>query len=241
MINSYRANVEVIRPGLFGDAPPGRDGSPTPRISGLQPDLSNPTVTFVKVGDKVVAKVPFTDIEKLGLRVGASWTTRLAQNCEQAFNVFSARLDAEKLLKVKDRTAAQLEAKLTEKGVAKAIAQQAVAELKSAGVVRDEVVAELLAERELADGASSTKVRRKLAEAGVSDDTATATLRRATNGKSDATRARELATQLAKKLPAKLTKAAKWRRLFAALERRGFDEDVARAAVRKVLGPEPTA
>jgi hypothetical protein len=93
VINSYRANVEMVRPGLFGDAPPGRDGSLTPRISGLQPDLTNPSVTFVKVGDKVVAKVPFMDIEKLGLRVGASWTSRLAQTCEQAFQVMQDSRD----------------------------------------------------------------------------------------------------------------------------------------------------
>lgn len=239
MINSYRANVEMARPGLFGDAPPGRDGSPTPRISGLQPDLTNPTVTFVKVGDKVVSKVPFMDIEKLGLRVGASWTSRLAQNCEQAFAVFSAKDQAVKLLAAKGRTAVQLEVKLIEKGVAKAVAHSAVEELRTQGLIRDDLVAEQLVEDELSQGSATSLVRRKLQEAGVSEETATATLRRATGGKSEATRAKMVATETAKKLSPKLSKSVKWRRVLAALERKGFEEDVARQATRKVLGPEP--
>lgn len=239
MINSYRANVEMARPGLFGDAPPGRDGSPTPRISGLQPDLTNPTVTFVKVGDKVVSKVPFMDIEKLGLRVGASWTSRLAQNCEQAFAVFSAKDQAVKLLAAKGRTAVQLEVKLIEKGVAKAVAHSAVEELRTQGLIRDDLVAEQLVEDELSQGSATSLVRRKLQEAGVSEETATATLRRATGGKSEATRAKIVATETAKKLSPKLSKSVKWRRVLAALERKGFEEDVARQATRKVLGPEP--
>jgi regulatory protein len=239
VINSYRANVEMARPGLFGDAPPGRDGSPTPRISGLQPDLTNPTVTFVKVGDKVVSKVPFMDIEKLGLRVGASWTSRLAQNCEQAFSVFNAKDQAVKMLHAKGRTAVQLEVKLVEKGVTKAIAQSAIEELRKEGLIRDDLVAEQLAEDELSRGTATSLVRRKLQEAGVSDETATATLKRATGGKSESTRAKLVAEQAVKKLPAKLTKGVKWKRVLATLERKGFEEDVARLATKKVLGPEP--
>lgn len=239
MINSYRVNVEVVRPGLFGDAPSGRDGSPTPRISGLQPDLSDLTVAFVKVGDKVVAKVPFAEVEKLGLRVGASWTSRLAQTCEQAFNLFSAKETGKKILAIKGRTAQQLEVKLTEKGVSVAIARQAVEELRRDGVVKDEIVAEQMAEAEVSKGAGAERVKRKLRDAGVSEETATATLKRVTKGKSEATRAKEAAEEIAKKLPAKLAKASKWRRVAQGLERRGFDEDVARAATRKVLGPEP--
>jgi SOS response regulatory protein OraA/RecX len=239
MINSYRANVEVIRPGLFGDAPPGRDGSPTPRISGLQPDLSNPTVTFVKVGDRVVAKVPFMDIEKLGLRVGASWTSRLAQTCDQAWQLMQAKEHAVKILKVKGKTAVQLEAKLTEKGVGPVIAKQAVEDLKRDGLVSDEAIAEQLAEEEVGKGVAPSKVKERLRSVGVSEETATATLKRASGGKSETALAKAAAEQIIAKLPAKLAKGVKWRRVAAALQRRGFDEDVARSATRRVLGPEP--
>ncbi|GEM_PF-909063 len=239
MINSYRANVEVVRPGLFGDAPPGRDGSLTPRISGLQPDLTNLNVTFVKVGDKIVAKVPFTDIEKLGLRVGASWTTRLSQTCDQAFQVMQAKEQATKILAIKGKSASQLEGKLAEKGFASGIAKVAIDEMKKAGLINDQAVADAVVNVEVTRHTSVTFVRRKLVEAGIDEETATATIKRATKGKSETARARALAEELAEKLPSKLGKAARWRRVCQGLIRKGFDEDIARASTRKVEGPEP--
>jgi len=239
VINSYRANVEMVRPGLFGDAPPGRDGSLTPRISGLQPDLTNPSVTFVKVGDKVVAKVPFMDIEKLGLRVGASWTSRLAQTCEQAFQVMQAKEQATKILAIKGKSSSQLEAKLTEKGFNGSVAKTAVEEMKKAGLINDLAVAEAVVSVEVTRHTSVTIVRKKLEEAGIGEEMATATIKRATKGKSESARAKALAEELADKLPAKLGKAARWRRVCQGLIRKGFDEDIARAATRKVEGPEP--
>lgn len=238
-MNSYRANVEMVRPGLFGDAPPGRDGSLTPRISGLQPDLTNLNVTFVKVGEKVVAKVPFADIEKLGLRVGASWTTRLSQTCDQAFSVMQAKEHATKLLAIKGKSAVQLEAKLVEKGFTSAVVKVAVEELKKSGVVNDALVAEQVVGVEVTRHTSVTFVRKKLAEVGIDEETATATIKRATKGKSEAARAKAAAEELSDKIVGKVAKATRWRKVYQGLIRKGFDEDVARMATRKVEGPEP--
>ncbi|HYF15118.1 MAG TPA: hypothetical protein VD971_08625 [Phycisphaerales bacterium] len=210
MVNSYRLNVEVIRPGLFGDAPPGRDGSPTPRISGLQPDLSNPTVTFVKVGATVVAKVPFMEIEKLGLRVGASWTSRLAQTCQQAFDVMQAREQGERIARDERKCAAEVEAKLTKQGITAAVAKQAIDELKKAGIVSEAPLPPLEPET---NGKG----------------------RKAAKARPDMVRAVEAAEEALKKLPAKLDRAGKMRKLVAALARKGFDEDTANDAAAKAL------
>ncbi|MFO0858190.1 MAG: RecX family transcriptional regulator [Phycisphaerales bacterium] len=238
-MNSYRANVEMVRPGLFGDAPPGRDGSLTPRISGLQPDLTNLNVTFVKVGEKVVAKVPFADIEKLGLRVGASWTTRLSQTCDQAFSVMQAKEHATKLLAIKGKSAVQLEAKLVEKGFTSVVVKTAVEELKKSGVINDALVAEQVVGVEVTRHTSVTFVRKKLAEVGIDEETATATIKRATKGKSEAARAKAAAEELSDKIVGKVAKATRWRKVYQGLIRKGFDEDVARMATRKVEGAEP--
>ncbi len=238
-MNSYRANVEMVRPGLFGDAPPGRDGSLTPRISGLQPDLTNLNITFVKVGEKVVAKVPFADIEKLGLRVGASWTTRLSQTCDQAFAVMQAKDHATKILAVKGKSAVQLETKLVEKGFASAVVKAAVEELKKSGVVNDALMAEQVVGVEVTRHTSVVFVRKKLAEVGIDEETATATIKRATKGKSETARAKAAAEELSDKIVGKVAKATRWKKVYQGLIRKGFDEDVARMATRKVEGPEP--
>jgi SOS response regulatory protein OraA/RecX len=57
----------------------------------------------------------------------------------------------------------------------------------------------------------------------------------------DVDAARVLARQLARKLPARLDPAARWRRVLSGMARRGFDEDMSLEAVRSVMGSPPAA
>jgi SOS response regulatory protein OraA/RecX len=223
------------RPSLFGDNVPSRDITTAGRISAISPDLKNPSVTFVKVAGQVVARVPFVDVDRLGLRVGATWSSMLAKTCEQTWMLFEAKDHCVKMLAVKERTSIELVERLTGKGTPKEIATKAVEELKRDGVVNDERAAMAIANGESKKGSSRSKVGAKLKAAGLDGETDVAVK----SLKTDKKQAKEAAAALVGKLDGRLSKATKWRRVMAGLSRRGFDEDVARGATRALLGPEP--
>ncbi|MFO0831520.1 MAG: regulatory protein RecX [Phycisphaerales bacterium] len=219
-----------VRPSLFGDNVPSRDITTAGRISAISPDLKNPTVTFVKVAGQVVARVPFIEVDRLGLRVGATWSSMLAKTCEQVWMTYESRETCIRLMAAREHTSVQLVAKLKSKGVNHDIAHRVVEDLKKEGVVNDDRAAEAIAHSETRKGSASAKVKGKLKAAGAPTDIAV---------KSDKKQAREAATRLVEKLDGRLAKSTKWRRVMSGLARRGFDEDTARAATRALLGAEP--
>lgn len=219
-----------VRPSLFGDNVPSRDITTAGRISAISPDLKNPTVTFVKVAGQVVAKVPFIEVDRLGLRVGATWSSMLAKTCEQVWAVYESRETCIKLMAMKEHTSVQLVTKLKAKGVNHEVASRVVDDLKKEGVVNDDRAAEAIAHSEGKKGSSASKVKIRLKTAGAATDIAV---------KSDKKQAKEAAQKLVDKLDGRLAKSTKWRRVMSGLARRGFDEDTARAATRSLLGAEP--
>ncbi len=222
-----------VRPSLFGDNVPSRDITTAGRISAISPDLKNPTVTFVKVAGQVVARVPFIEVDRLGLRVGATWSSMLAKSCEQVWMSYESKDTCIKLLATREHTSVQLIAKLKAKGVSHDIAHKTIEDLKRDGIVNDERAAEAMAHSETKKGSSGAKVKAKLKTAGAPTAVAEVAV------KSDKRQAKEAAAKLVEKLDGRLSKATKWRRVMSGLSRRGFDEDTAKAVTRSLLGAEP--
>ena len=220
-----------VRPSLFGDNVPSRDITTAGRISAISPDLKNPCVTFVKVAGNIVSRVPFIDVDRLGLRVGATWSSMLAKSCEQVWVAYEARDTCVKLLAAKEHTSVQLIARLKAKGVNPEVAQKAVDDLTKEGLVNDQRAAESIARTEGKKGSSAGKVRERLVAVGAAASEVAL--------KSDKRQAKEAAAKLVDRLDGRLAKTTKWRRVMSGLARRGFDEDTAKAATRSLLGAEP--
>jgi len=141
-----------------------------------------------------------------------------------------------RLLKFKDRTRAELLARLTPTFGAQ-VARDAVDGLEAAGLTGDRRVAREFALQRLAGKLESAAlVRRTLRRRGVSRDEALAAISQADIGRSDLDRARELLTRSRERLGAADPVAAR-RRASGLLARRGFDADTASRAIDDVLGP----
>lgn len=226
-------------PALFADATPGR-GLVRQAITGLSPNLKRFEVTFVRVGEKVVAEVPTAQVEHLGLRVGSTWSEQLAKTCAHAKAVFDAKDEAVRLLEIKPRTRGDLVSRIKEKGIAEHAVTQALTELSQVGLYNEAEALDSIARSEWEKGSSLARVREVLRDNGVDANAAEETvLRFAGKDTSEVRRAREVAKDLAKKLGSGVSAQSKWRKLLSALERRGFDEEASTQACRAVLGKEP--
>jgi regulatory protein len=150
------------------------------------------------------------------------------------------------LLSSQDRSAKRLVELLVARGIEEAVAEEAVAGLRSDGWVDDARYAELRA-RSLVErrSASHALVAESLAQDGLEADLAATTARRVAPRRDDLTRAVELARRSLGASPSKPSKrgnqSATVRRVAAALARGGFEADTIATALERVglrLEPE---
>jgi SOS response regulatory protein OraA/RecX len=129
-------------------------------------------------------------------------------------------------------------ARLVDRGFDPAVAQQAVDGLD--GLIDDHAVARGAALAATRAAPVSNRVLKDLVRRTGADAPAVQiAVREAIDGRSDAELARAAAEALAKRTPARLAPAARLRRLTGALQRRGFDADLALEAASKALGVSP--
>lgn len=144
-----------------------------------------------------------------------------------------------RLLGQKDRSQADLAARLSRRGFPRAIVAEVVAKLARAGYADDARVAREAAEAELRRSPAAERfVRAKVLRTGVAPQQARTAARQAAEGSTEAQRALVLAQQWRRRYPT-VEGAAAWRRLLGVLARRGFTEDVAMSAAEQVLGSQP--
>ncbi len=148
----------------------------------------------------------------------------------------SAQAVALRLLRVTDRSRAALTERLIERDIAPEVAARVVARLEASGLVDDARLAEETVSRTLARGpAGRARLAAQLAGMGVPEAVAEAALDRHFDERDALADAEALARTKLRALPPRLDDAARARRLGAALVRRGFDEETASEAVRRVL------
>lgn len=145
----------------------------------------------------------------------------------------AARTIAYRLLSVRDRSEAEIAAALKRKGVPPEVAGAVLSEFASRGYVDDARLAETVVAGVSHRPRSRSAVQRELVERGVDKDLAqqaTAELDRATEIEA----ARRLAEKRMQSLR-RLDGAVAYRRLAAALGRRGFPADIVHQVTRETL------
>jgi SOS response regulatory protein OraA/RecX len=168
------------------------------------------------------------------------WSEELRTRCEEARAAWTARRQALDALRRAGRSEEELAQRLKAAGHSATATDAAISELKRAGLINDRA---LMVELTLSHGAkleSMSSVRDRGAKRGIAADVVADTIAAASQGSSEASRALAAAQVLAAKLPARLDALARQRRLLGALQRRGYEEEVAVEAVRAVLGEAAT-
>lgn len=137
------------------------------------------------------------------------------------------------LLAASAKSAAELDRRLQGRGAPAGVRAAVLARLSELGLVDDRAVARALVERRAGQGRAPAAIVAELAARGVAPEAAAAAL----EGLDAEAAALEAAAARARRL-AHLPLSEQAARLHAHLLRRGFEPEVAEAAVRRVLPPE---
>ncbi|GIW73539.1 MAG: hypothetical protein KatS3mg103_0061 [Phycisphaerales bacterium] len=212
-----------------------RDEEPTISLTPLGPDrwrLVTPEHRRATLDDAAVLDGQLAD--------GLPWTPALRRRVAVVLAEAGARLAAQRLLRVRSRSSAELRQRL-EARYPKPAVEKVLAALVRSGAIDDARLAQDLAERLGRQRPHAREaVRDRLERAIVPDEALRAALDAHAPAEQEQARAdRAAAEQHARLSALGLAPAVVRRRLLAALARRGFDAETARCAVERVLGPEP--
>ncbi|TVQ30092.1 MAG: regulatory protein RecX [Phycisphaeraceae bacterium] len=206
-------------------------------VKAIRPLKNDPSRCAVVVGRRKEATLDRSQVESLGLCVGAAWTAELAERVHEAAGLLKAKRDALRALSMRARSRGQIIESLMRKGHGRTTAEAAADHMTSIGLLDDRAYAEMAVRDELArkpagrmllvSKLAQKKIGRELAEEVV----AAALAER--DGESDAI---ELAKRRARTFDSRLSSDAARRRLFAYLARRGFDPQLCRRGVEAALG-----
>ncbi|NRA56705.1 MAG: RecX family transcriptional regulator [Phycisphaerales bacterium] len=168
---------------------------------------------------------------------GDPWTVAVQERVQRAIGEAGARLAAERLLRVRPRSSAELRERLGKRYPTDAV-ELAVDRLVRSGAVDDARLADQLAEQlgEIRPHAREA-VRSRLERARVGSDVVERALDEHAPSMGESDRAVEAARAQARRLAALgIGPEAMRRRIYGALGRRGFDAETAAEAVEAVLG-----
>lgn len=182
-------------------------------------------------GGRRVATIAMMMLSRVDVTLGTPWTEELERAVARANEIANACGKMIRLHTASPKSSRELRERLEADGIAPDIVDEALAILREAGLIDDQALAASAAERLRERGESGAASKARLRRRGLSfpseeppDETA---------------RAVEFAKRAAAKLPANLEAPARWRRLLAALGRRGYDEQTAMEAATRVLGRPP--
>jgi regulatory protein len=189
----------------------------------------------IRIAGRSIGTLTKDAADRLGLRTGLEWSPGLAYKLAKAFDEDEARVAAARLLDVRPRSKGELADRLRQKRVRPALAAQLVEELERSGKVNDAAFAAAYArsaaKKPVGPRLIEAKLRGKRVEASLSKAAAA----KAVAGKDLLADATALARKRLRSMPAKLDTAARARRLFGQLARRGFDAEICRSAVRAAM------
>lgn len=207
-------------------------------ITKLTRSVAVPGVVLLKVGRKTVGRVDERDLGKLGIGEGVAWTSDLRDVVTRAMTFAAARSYALSACSRRSMSRQMLATKLRQRGLDQPAAVAIANDLAAKGLIDESKLAEHLVETEIArKPAGSRLLMAKLRQRGIDARTAKTAVDTATS--SEDYNALEQALTLGRKklrvMPQRLDTAARKRRLYAQLARRGFDADVCAKAVSKLI------
>ncbi|MFZ4575298.1 MAG: regulatory protein RecX [Phycisphaerales bacterium] len=194
----------------------------------LKPDGA---AAAIIAGGSVVAMLDAVMVARSVVRIGEPWDHEAAARVAHANLVAVAIARMIKLLAASPKSEADLRARLESAGHEPRVVADAIAALRERGLINDDALATGLREKLREKGQSARVISERLDLRGLSAEGLTPEEEREA--------AEETARRAAAKLPRSVSPEVRWRRVLAALARRGFEEDLAREAAGAVLGPEP--
>lgn len=216
---------------------PGASNAPTVRIKARRTgDLAD----VFAAGDKF-GPLSVSDLAALELTDGSPWTEGLRARVELAVHRRACLRKAMTLLAARPRSERELLDRLATSGYEAEVAAGALATLRVQGLVNDAAIAESIVEKATRRGDAKPGLERELARRGVNitdhltgasvapdaadEAAATGIARSLVAGRGNGTTGPSLMKQR--------------RKVYAALLRRGFDEETAERATSAVLGDPP--
>lgn len=216
---------------------------PKPVVFSLKPLAKDPTrlvITFDGVRENVrgvSVTVRARDAEGIGLRVGREIRGEALDALKNCVRREMARRAALASLQRSMCSKKRLMERLSRRGHDRAILEGVCEELRAAGILDEEAMARSAARSMAARRASGVRlIEQKLRSRGIDGETAQRAAREATADRDPLEDATALARKKLAGMSGGLERVVVVRRLSGALARRGFDADVCRRAVERVMG-----
>lgn len=188
------------------------------------------------VGRRRVATLSARSVVDLGIRVGGAWDLELSEQAARLESVDRALAKARGYLSRRAHSRYQLDVKLNRAGFESFARREALDRLDAAGLIDDRRFAERLVEElKQRRGAGPRLVRSKLKAAGVGDEDVEAVL---TAEECESLNDSEQAVAYARSQLSGLARhpvEVQKRRLYGRMARRGYDTDVIREVVDRLM------
>ncbi|MFT3686320.1 MAG: RecX family transcriptional regulator [Phycisphaerales bacterium] len=206
--------------------------------------ISNPSRTGARAiyakaaGEKTQKVATLNDqaLADLGIEPGTPWTPALAAKAAKASGLFLARRDAFRMIGARAISRQRLIDRLRRKKHSPEIAATVADELTAKGLIDDAAYAANVA-ASASRRAGRRMVESKLRARGIDRATAAKASTKAASERNALEDALTLGRARVKRMSDRLTPDAKRRRLYGLLARRGYDSDVCRAVIDKLLKP----
>lgn len=205
-------------------------------VTAIAEVVSDPNLRSIRVGRRVVARLPREVVEGLGVREGDAWGEQLAGRVAEAMQLERARMVASRSLGRRPLSRREVVTRLMRQGFDAGIANRAADDALRAGLIDERAYAEAV----IRSATHSRPAGRRLLESklmarGIGMETAREAAADAVRDRDAFADALALAKSKRRTLPAGLDARAGARRLVGLLARRGFDAGVAFRAAREAL------
>lgn len=199
--------------------------------------LSDPNLRSIRVGRRVVARLPRDVVAGLGVKEGTQWSEALASRIAQAAQLERARAAAARALERRPLSRREVVTRLMRQGFELAIATQAADDALRAGLIDERAYAEAVIRATTHSRPAGRRLlESKLMARGIGAETAKAAAADAVQDRDAYADALALAVSRRRSLRPGADPKAEARRLVGLLARRGFDAGVAFRAAREALG-----
>jgi regulatory protein len=229
-------------PALLWNPPPSEPEKPAARITALALSRRDPDRVTIKVSGKLVANLSANLVAELRLAVDQPWSGALAEQVAAAVEYDRAMREAMRRLGRRPLSTQQLRQHLTQRGHGEQAVQRAVGRLTELGLLDDAAFGrELIRQITARKAAGPRLLQTKLLQQGLDRSTVEDLLAETAAGAPEEAPLAQAAELARKKLHslARLDPAARTRRLWGLLARRGYDPDTIQTVLRHVLGCNP--
>lgn len=208
--------------------------SDAPCITAIKPTKRNPDRATVRVGKRVVGTLSVRSIAQLGLRVGQPWDAQLEEKITSTSVYDKAMRQAMNRLNRRMLSSKRLDDKLRDLGYEPDIRQRVLDRLAELKFIDDEAFGRaLIRDITLRKAAGPRLLQQKLYQHGIARSLIEQLIRETQENTDDSAQALDLAQRKLRQM-AKLDPAARRRRLYGQLARRGFTPDTIRNVMEQI-------